>query len=55
MYLTEHYALPDHRGEAEYETWQTDAATYAQTMETARAENQTAAEYQRGVLEGTAG
>lgn len=55
VYLTEHYALPDHRGEAEYETWQTDAATYAQTMETARAENQTAAEYQRGVLEGTAG
>lgn len=45
-YLTEHYDLPDHRGEAGFETWDKDAGTYADTMAEAEARNREQAELQ---------
>lgn len=45
-YLTENFALPDHRGTALYEDWDADAATYTAAMTELVATNEAAAAYQ---------
>lgn len=50
-YLVENYDLPDHRGEPGFEAWDADAASYAATMDTARAAAAQNAGVQRTALE----
>ena len=50
-YLVENYDLPDHRGEPGFEAWDADAASYAATMDTARAAAAQNAGVQRAALE----
>lgn len=50
-YLVGQYDLPDHRGEAGFETWDKDAETYTAMITEASAQNQAEADYQLQVLE----